>query len=47
MGGWMVCMRDKTKGVGLMSRDDGGYPESEEKTLVTPDHTAVQVGSSG
>ena len=46
MEGWMVCMRDKTGGV-HMSGDAGALPECDVKTLMTPNHTAFQVRSSG
>ena len=32
--------------VGRMSGDAGAFPEYEVKTLITPDHTNVQVRSS-
>ena len=37
----MICIQDKTRGVGRMSGDAGG------DTLMTPDHTDVQVRSHG
>ena len=40
-GGWYEC------GVVRMSGDGEALPECEEGTLMTPDHTAVQMCSSG
>ena len=40
-------MWDKARKVGHMSGDAGVLPECEVKTLMTPDHTAVQVRISG
>ena len=45
-GGWHACGM-KPGGVGRESGDAGALPEYEVKTLVTPDHTAIQVRSSG
>ena len=39
----MVCMRDNAKGVGRMSEH---YPRRGD-TMMTPDHIADQVHSSG
>ena len=35
------------KGVGRMSEDAGALSWCEVKTLMTPNHTAIQVSSSG
>ena len=43
----MVCMQDKVKVVGHMSGDAGAFSDMRGDTLMTPDHTAVQVCSSG
>ena len=37
----------KSQRVGRMSGDDGAHLECEVNTLMTPEHTAFQVGSSG
>ena len=37
-------MPDIAKGVGRMSEDAGEFPDCE---VMTPDHTAIQVRSSG
>ena len=39
-GGWTAC---ETKGVGRMPGDARALPESEVKTLMTPDHTTIQM----
>ena len=43
----MVCLPDKAMGVGRMSGDAEAHPESKVKTLMTPNHTTVQVRTSG
>ena len=37
----------QSQGVGCMSGDAGIFPECEVNTLITSDHTAIQVCSSG
>ena len=43
-GGWYAC---GTKGAGRMPGDAIALPDSEVKTVMTTDHTAIQVRSSG
>ena len=43
---WYAC-ETKPEGVGRMSGDAGALSECDMKTLITPDHTAIQVGCSG
>ena len=45
-GGCRAC-GTKPRGVGGMSGDDRPLPESEVELLMTPDHTAMQMRSSG
>ena len=44
---WLVCMWEKARRVGSMSRDAGALPGCEVKTIMTPDHTVSQVRNSG
>ena len=37
----------QSQGVGLMSGDAGAFPECEVNTLITPDHTTIQVRKHG
>ena len=37
----------QNKGLGRMSGDSGAHTECQVKTLMTPDHSAVKVRSSG
>ena len=43
---WIVCMRDKARRVGRMSRDAGALRKCEGKTLMISGHTAFEVHSS-
>ena len=45
-GGWHACGTN-SRGIGHMMGDAGALPEFEVNTLITPDHTAFQVCSSG
>ena len=51
MGAGMELVLGKHAGqnqvVGRMSGDAGAFPEFVENTLMTPDHTTIQVRSSG
>ena len=44
-GGWLHA--GQSQGVGCMSGDAGAFPECDVKPLMTLDHTAVLIGSSG
>ena len=45
-GGWQA-RRKKPRRIVCMSKDAGVLPECEVKTMMTPNHTAFQVHSSG
>ena len=44
---WLVSTRDKAREAGRMLGDVEALPDCEMKTLITPDHNAFQMRSSG